>query len=167
MEATKADSWNCDLCEVSNKNREDFTKHMAERHLSWSKQNIFGEEENAWWVKCIICGQQTETRKEFWNHTAANHLQLGLPGDVIGSVLESVSGRDYVVDGGQESDETVDEIDDENHSSFGGDVDIEIDDYFVVESGMLEIRNEEVDSMDVDVDEDCDIDVSTDEVFVV
>ena len=45
MEATKADSWNCDLCEVSNKNREDFTKHMAERRLSWSKQNIFGEEE--------------------------------------------------------------------------------------------------------------------------
>ena len=128
MEATKADSWNCDLCEVSNKNREDFTKHMAERHLSWSKHNIFGEEENAWWVKCIICGQQTETRKEFWNHTAANHLQLGLPGDVIGSVLESVSGRDYVVNGVQESDEIVDGIDDENNSSFGGDLDIEIDD---------------------------------------
>ena len=54
MKATKADSWNCDLCEVSNKNREDFTKHMAEKHLLWSKQNIFGDEENAWWEQCII-----------------------------------------------------------------------------------------------------------------
>ena len=93
MEAIDAISWDCDNCGAENKSKEEFTRHVADEHLLWSKQNnsvinVDGEEGDGWWEQCIWCGQQTETIEKYWNHTAANHLRLGLPGAVIGGMPE-------------------------------------------------------------------------------
>ena len=93
MEATNANSWDCGPCGAKKKSKEEFTKHVAEKHLSWGKQNrsvinVDGEEGGGWWEQCIECGQQTETKENYWNHTAANHLRYGLSGAAIGAVLE-------------------------------------------------------------------------------
>ena len=165
MEAIDAISWDCDNCGAENKSKEEFTRHVADEHLLWSKQNnsvinVDGEEGDGWWEQCIWCGQQTETKENYWNHTAANHLRYGLSGAAIGAVLESVSGRAYVVDDGHAGEEVLEEDDD----GTGGNQGVEIESPGAVDGGMPEIGNEKADGLVIDVESDGDTDIDTDEV---
>ena len=165
MEAIDAISWDCDKCGAENKSKEEFHKHVAEKHLTWGEQNrsvitFEVEESGGWWEQCIWCGEQTETIENYWNHTAANHLRYGLSGAAIGAVLESLSGRAYVVDDGHAGEEVMEEDDD----GTGGNQGVEIESPGAVDGGMPEIGNEKADGLVIDVESDGDTDIDTDEV---
>ena len=165
MEAIDAISWDCDKCGAENKSKEEFHKHVAEKHLTWGEQNrsvitFEVEESGGWWEQCIWCGEQTETIENYWNHTAANHLRYGLSGAEIGAVLESVSGRAYVVDVGHVGEEVMEGDDD----GTGGNQGVEIESPGAVDGGMPEIGNEKADGLVIDVESDGDTDIDTDEV---